>query len=573
MPHLHEVRDTDTHFVIDPITRAITNPNSAKNKLMQGDHNSEIYTFEIPKEVEGHDMSLCNEIRIHYNDISADKANESKDVYIVTDMKVDETVTDTLVFSWLISDHATMYAGLLSFRIQFLCIDDDGTVTYKWHTDIFKGITISDGFDNSEAVIEEYSDALTRWMEETEAAMESEMHKALEEAKASGQFKGDPGKSAYEYAKDGGYTGTEAEFIAKLAQDIVPISGGGTGAGERKEALFNLAFLGVEPISSVADDTVANWNALGTGYAWYGSDGRLTDQPTSYALLVNLAYGSDLTQFWIAQPIGRVYKRSGSSAGWNGTWFMSYDEKNKPTPTDIGAKSIKGGTLIANGSDLDDYKTLGNYHCISDADASSLSNSPIKNAFNMVVGYPTGQNAYLYQELFNYLTGTRYYRECLASSGKWTGWVKTYDSSNKPTAADVGALPSTANYSTVGASPDGLVVNKYTVKTDTEIDNAITTVYASMADNSSRFMTMFVDSSGLGISGGGWHLVVNRTTATYGTVYGTGYGSNSMKMRFLKGGNLTAWQYVVTASDIGVGDDHINALIDAKLGVIENGTY
>jgi hypothetical protein len=42
---------------------------------------------------------------------------------------------------------------------------------------------------------------------------------ALAQAKASGEFNGDPGKTAYEYAKDGGYTGTEAEFGAKLAAE------------------------------------------------------------------------------------------------------------------------------------------------------------------------------------------------------------------------------------------------------------------------------------------------------------------------------------------------------------------
>lgn len=36
--------------------------------------------------------------------------------------------------------------------------------------------------------------------------------------------KGDPGKSAYEYAKDGGYTGTESEFTAKLAADTVSVT-------------------------------------------------------------------------------------------------------------------------------------------------------------------------------------------------------------------------------------------------------------------------------------------------------------------------------------------------------------
>lgn len=33
-------------------------------------------------------------------------------------------------------------------------------------------------------------------------------------------IKGEPGKSAYEYAKDGGYTGTEEEFKAKMAKEI-----------------------------------------------------------------------------------------------------------------------------------------------------------------------------------------------------------------------------------------------------------------------------------------------------------------------------------------------------------------
>ena len=54
---------------------------------------------------------------------------------------------------------------------------------------------------------------------------------ALAQAKASGEFKGEKGdkgdsikgdtgatgKTAYQYAQDGGYTGTETEFAAKLA--------------------------------------------------------------------------------------------------------------------------------------------------------------------------------------------------------------------------------------------------------------------------------------------------------------------------------------------------------------------
>lgn len=48
------------------------------------------------------------------------------------------------------------------------------------------------------------------------------INEALAQAKESGEFDGADGKSAYEYARDGGYTGTEAEFAAKLAAEYIP---------------------------------------------------------------------------------------------------------------------------------------------------------------------------------------------------------------------------------------------------------------------------------------------------------------------------------------------------------------
>ena len=48
------------------------------------------------------------------------------------------------------------------------------------------------------------------------------VNEALTAAKASGEFNGADGKSAYSYAQDGGYSGTEAEFAAKLAAEKLP---------------------------------------------------------------------------------------------------------------------------------------------------------------------------------------------------------------------------------------------------------------------------------------------------------------------------------------------------------------
>jgi hypothetical protein len=48
--------------------------------------------------------------------------------------------------------------------------------------------------------------------------LQTAINTSLAQAKASGEFDGQPGKTAYAYAQDGGYTGTEEEFAAKLAE-------------------------------------------------------------------------------------------------------------------------------------------------------------------------------------------------------------------------------------------------------------------------------------------------------------------------------------------------------------------
>lgn len=57
---------------------------------------------------------------------------------------------------------------------------------------------------------------------------------------------GEAGKSAYEYAKDGGFTGTEAEFAAKLAGNYAPVYTYGTEdlvAGETELETGRLHFV------------------------------------------------------------------------------------------------------------------------------------------------------------------------------------------------------------------------------------------------------------------------------------------------------------------------------------------
>ena len=107
MAHIHSVYDTDPHFEIDPITRAITNQSTTKTQLMQYDHNSERFTFEIPRLVDGHDMSECDKIEVHYINVDAATKVSNADVYIVDDMQISPESDDVIIFSWLISVNAT----------------------------------------------------------------------------------------------------------------------------------------------------------------------------------------------------------------------------------------------------------------------------------------------------------------------------------------------------------------------------------------------------------------------------------------------------------------------------------
>lgn len=166
MSHVHPVVDSDSRFVIDSTTRKITT-SSSKLELIQGDHQSERITFEIPKIVEGHDMGLCDRIEIHY--INTDKKTKatSKDVYIADDVTDDVTVDgDKLTFTWLISSNATKYQGTLNFTIIFMCLDDEGNYTYKWSTEICKLLTVGVSIYNSGHVVNNYSDVLETFRRE-----------------------------------------------------------------------------------------------------------------------------------------------------------------------------------------------------------------------------------------------------------------------------------------------------------------------------------------------------------------------------------------------------------------------
>lgn len=176
--HSHTVSDPDDYFVIDPDTRQISNLSGIPNVLMQNDHNSEVYTFEIPRVIEGHDMLKCNRVRLHFINIDSKTRLEYNDIAELT-LTVNPQDSSTLISPWTITRHATQYVGNLSLMLQYMCVDSDGGVAYEWHTDIYSDIVVKKTINNEEQAVGEYSNILEEWYQKLFTAGDAAAYEAI----------------------------------------------------------------------------------------------------------------------------------------------------------------------------------------------------------------------------------------------------------------------------------------------------------------------------------------------------------------------------------------------------------
>ncbi len=152
MNHTHILYDSDPHFRIDPISRNIINESSSKVKLVQHDHNSERFTFETPRYIEGHDLMECNKVEIHYLNIESNTKTMREGVYTVDDLQIKSDDENIVVCSWTITNNATQLVGQLNFLIRFSCVNEDtGALEYAWNTSAYSGISISSGIYNNDS--------------------------------------------------------------------------------------------------------------------------------------------------------------------------------------------------------------------------------------------------------------------------------------------------------------------------------------------------------------------------------------------------------------------------------------
>lgn len=156
------------------------------------------------------------------------------------------------------------------------------------------------------------------------------------------------------------------------------------------------------------------------------------------------ATNSFVTQILTWRGDGRqmIRTRTDGSFSW-GPWKKIYSEAQKPTPSEIGAAAASHGHARQFGSeqsltteDLDTIKTPGVYAQHANANTSAARHYPENLAGSLTVTVGAGV-----QQRYHVYNTSRVWTRAQYDKGAWTPWAREYNTLNKPTAADVGALP------------------------------------------------------------------------------------------------------------------------------------
>lgn len=206
----------EPHIVIDR-DRFITVPDELKRIAVQYDHNIETVTFDCPRFWDDHDLSEM-QIFINYTNGSIMGS------YLADNLVIED---DIIHFSWTISQNVTRNKGTVVFLVCAKTSNENEELVTHWNSELCRDLYISEGLETSGSITTAHADIITQLLTRMDNVLEVAVtDENVAEiftnyiSKYPDIFKGAAGKSAYDYAKDGGYTGTEEEFAKKMAEEI-----------------------------------------------------------------------------------------------------------------------------------------------------------------------------------------------------------------------------------------------------------------------------------------------------------------------------------------------------------------
>lgn len=168
MAHTHTVKDDELIFTIDHKTREISRDGDISEVIIQEDHNCEKITFQLMHYLEGHDMSLCDRVEVHYKNTDEETGKVSVGIYECKDLTIDSDNSAYVTCTWLLSQNATRYKGSLAFALRFICTVD-GEVVYALNTAECNLLKVAKGLSVDSDIVEAYGDVLKGWRDELKA--------------------------------------------------------------------------------------------------------------------------------------------------------------------------------------------------------------------------------------------------------------------------------------------------------------------------------------------------------------------------------------------------------------------
>ncbi|MDG0801948.1 tail fiber protein [Pectobacterium polaris] len=161
--------------------------------------------------------------------------------------------------------------------------------------------------------------------------------------------------------------------------------------------------------------------------------------PEAQAGSLEVLKHAGITQVYRIYNNSRCYKRTHYSGAWS-AWVLDYDAANKPTAADIGAITktdadnnyVRKGSsgVVSKNDDLAWNSPTGAYLKDNGGDSSLIWH----------IGLNTGSTSAA-QFHFNYANGGLKYRSSRDSKGFEKPWARIYTDQDKPTTAEIGALP------------------------------------------------------------------------------------------------------------------------------------
>ena len=190
--------------------------------------------------------------------------------------------------------------------------------------------------------------------------------------------------------------------------------------------------------TAIVASSYTNWRPLILGSSNGGTEGFTPDtktdgvftvqtlscQPSSGTIKANIFKGNLNGNADTANKLATARKLTIGSTGkdFDGSAALSW------SIDDIGAYALKDrGTLIPENSDLNNYTTAGNYYVSNSNSATTIANTPFKNAgYRLIcqIGY-TNNSSYMYQIAFGTNGNIKFRCYSTSAWGDWTSYSKT----------------------------------------------------------------------------------------------------------------------------------------------------